>query len=106
MRELTTAYDQMIEKAHAAGIKAYGATITPFMDCGPYHPKPISEADRIAVNNWIRGHFDAVLDFDKIARDPARPDHLNPAYDSGDGLHLSPAGYQALAAAIPLSLFK
>ena len=106
VRELTTAYGQMIEKAHAAGIKAYGATITPFMDCGPYHPKPISEADRIAVNIWIRGHFDAVLDFDKVARDPARPDHLNPAYDSGDGLHLSPAGYQALAAAIPLSLFK
>jgi len=106
VRELTTAYGQMIEKAHAAGIKAYGATITPFMDCGPYHPKPISEADRIAVNLWIRGHFDAVLDFDRIARDPARPDHLNPAYDSGDGLHLSPAGYQALAAAIPLSLFK
>ena len=106
VRELTTAYSQMIEKAHAAGIKAYGATITPFMDCGPYHPKPISEADRIAVNLWIRAHFDAVLDFDRIARDPARPDHLNPAYDSGDGLHLSPAGYQALAAAIPLSLFK
>ena len=106
VRALITAYSQMIEKAHAAGLKAYGATITPFMDCGPYHPKPISEADRIAVNTWIRGHFDAVLDFDHVARDPARPDHLNPAYDSGDGLHLSPAGYQALAAAIPLSLFK
>jgi lysophospholipase L1-like esterase len=106
VRQLTTAYSQMIEKAHAAGIKAYGATITPVMDCGPYHPKPISEADRVAVNAWIRGHFDAVLDFDAVARDPARPDHLAPAYDSGDGLHLSPAGYQALAAAVPVSLFK
>ena len=105
VRQLTTAYSQMIEKAHAAGLKAYGATITPFMDCGPYHPKPITEADRIAVNAWIRTHFDAVLDFDQVARDPARPDHLNPAYDSGDGLHLSPPGYQALAASIPLSLF-
>jgi lysophospholipase L1-like esterase len=106
MRRLTTAYGQMIEKAHSAGIKIYGATITPFMDCGPYHPKPITEADRVAVNGWIRGHFDAVLDFDAVARDPARPDHLNPAYDSGDGLHLSSAGYRALAAAIPLSLFQ
>lgn len=105
VRQLTTAYSQMIEKAHAAGIKAYGATITPFMDCGPYHPKPISEGDRVAVNGWIRSHFDAVLDFDAVARDPARPDHLNPAYDSGDGLHPSPPGYQALAAAVPLSLF-
>jgi lysophospholipase L1-like esterase len=96
----------MIAKAHDAGIKAYGATITPFMDCMPYHPKPITEADRIAVNAWIRGHFDAVLDFDRAVRDPVRPDHLAPAYDSGDGLHLSPGGYRALAAAIPLSLFQ
>jgi lysophospholipase L1-like esterase len=106
VRQLTTAYGQMIEKAHAAGIKVYGATITPFMDCAPYHPKPVSESDRIAVNDWIRTHFDAVLDFDAAVRDPARPDHLAPAYDSGDGLHLTPAGYRALAAAIPLSLFQ
>jgi lysophospholipase L1-like esterase len=106
VRQLTTAYGQMIEKAHAAGIKVYGATITPFMDCQPYHPKPISEADRLAVNGWIRTHFDAVIDFDAAVRDPTRPDHLAQAYDSGDGLHLSPAGYRALAAAIPLLLFR
>jgi lysophospholipase L1-like esterase len=103
---LTGAYGQMIEKAHAAGIKVYGATITPFMDCGPYHPLPITEADRVAVNGWIRTHFDAVIDFDAATRDPARPDHLSPAFDSGDGLHLSPAGYRAMAQAIPLSLFR
>jgi lysophospholipase L1-like esterase len=106
IRQLTTAYAQMIEKAHAAGLKIYGATITPFMDCGPYHPKPVSEADRVAVNVWIRAHFDAVLDFDAVVRDPARPDHLAAAYDSGDGLHLSPAGYRVLANAVPLSLFQ
>ena len=106
VRQLIAAYSQMIEKAHAAGIKIYGATITPFLDCEAYHPKPISEADRVAVNAWIRTHFDAVLDFDAAVRDPAQPDHLAPAYDTGDHLHLSPAGYRALAAAIPLSLFK
>jgi lysophospholipase L1-like esterase len=106
VRQLTTAFAQTIEKAHAAGLKVYGATVTPFMDCAPYHPKSITEADRIAVNGWIRGHFDAVLDFDAVVRDPARPDHLAPVYDSGDGLHLSPAGYRALAAAVPLSLFQ
>jgi len=104
--QLTTAYSQMIEKAHAAGLKVYGATVTPFMDCAPYRPKPITEADRIAVNGWIRSHFDAVLDFDMTVRDPTRPDHLAPAYDTGDGLHLSPAGYRALAEAVPLSLFQ
>lgn len=106
VRQITTAYAQMIEKAHAAGLKIYGATITPFLDCQPYHPKPVTEADRIAVNGWIRPHFDAVLDFDAAVRDPARPDHLAGAYDSGDGLHLSPAGYRKLADTIPLSLFQ
>lgn len=105
VRQLTTAYSQMIEKAHAAGIRAYGATITPFMGNAGYS-RPAGEADRLAVNAWIRGHFDAVLDFDSVVRDPARPDRLAPAYDSGDGLHLSPAGYQALAAAISLALFN
>jgi len=60
-----------------------------------------------AVNQWIRspGHFDAVLDFDKVARDPEHPDRLRPAFDSGDHLHPSPAGYAALAESVPLSLF-
>jgi lysophospholipase L1-like esterase len=30
---------------------------------------------------------------------------MTPAYDSGDHLHPSAAGYQAMAAAIPLNLF-
>lgn len=106
VRQLTTAYAQMIEKAHAAGLKVYGATLTPFMDCEPYQPKPITEATRIAVNSWIRTHFDAVLDFDAALRDPARPDHLAKAYDSGDGLHPSAAGHLALGEAVPLSLFQ
>src|SRR5262249_55513370 len=106
VRQLTTGYAQMIEKAHAAGLKVYGATLTPFMDCEPYQPKPITEATRVAVNGWIRTHFDAVLDFDAALRDPARPDHLAKAYDSGDGLHPSPAGHRALGEAVPLSLFQ
>lgn len=108
VRQITIAYAQMAAKARAAGIKIYGATITPFLDCTAYNPKPINEADRIAVNKWIRtaGNFDGVIDFDAAVRDPARPDHLLPAYDTGDHLHLSPAGYRAMADATPLSLFQ
>ncbi len=103
---LTAAYAQIVTRAHAAGIEVYGATLTPFVDCSVYDPKPISEADRVAVNAWIRapGHFDAVLDFDATLRDPARPDRLAPAYDSGDHLHPSPAGYAAIAESVPLAL--
>ena len=54
-----------------------------------YHPGPLSEADRQTVNQWIsrQGHFDAVIDFDAVVRDPEHPDRLLPAYDCGDDLH-------------------
>jgi peptidoglycan/xylan/chitin deacetylase (PgdA/CDA1 family) len=47
-----------------------------------------------------------VVDFDAVLRDPARPDHLRAAFDSGDGLHPSLAGYRALAAAVPLEALQ
>ncbi len=102
------AYRQVMERAHAHGLRVYGATLTPYVGSDYYHPGPLSEADRQAVNDWIRGpgHFDAVVDFDAIVRDPARPDHLLPAFDCGDHLHPSPAGYKAMGKAVPLNLFS
>jgi lysophospholipase L1-like esterase len=101
------AYQQIVARAHAHGIRVFGATITPYVGSEYYHPGPLSEADRQAVNQWIRadGHFDAVIDFDKVVADPQHPDQLLPAYDCGDHLHPSPAGYRAMANAIPLGLF-
>ncbi|WP_460916065.1 SGNH/GDSL hydrolase family protein [Plantactinospora veratri] len=105
--DLTAAYRQFIAKAHRAGIKAYGATITPFGGSGYDDPGGTHEAARQRVNSWIRtsGEFDAVIDFDQAVRDPANPRRIRPSHDSGDHLHLNPAGYQALAEAIPDSLF-
>ena len=62
------------------------------------------ETSRQAVNAALRRGriFDEIADFDVAARDPAAPRRLNPAYDTGDHLHLNPAGYGALAAAVPL----
>jgi lysophospholipase L1-like esterase len=59
------------------------------------------------VNSWIRtsAAFDAVLDFDQAVRDPANPRRLRAEYNSGDGLHLNPAGYAALANVVPTALF-
>ncbi|HWG20931.1 MAG TPA: SGNH/GDSL hydrolase family protein [Terracidiphilus sp.] len=101
------AYQQIVARAHAHGLRVYGATITPYAGSAYYHPGPLSEADRQAVNQWIRaaGHFDAVIDFDAVVRDPQHPDQLLPGYDCGDHLHPSPAGYKAMGEAIPLSLF-
>jgi lysophospholipase L1-like esterase len=102
------AYQQIVERSHAHGLRVIGATITPYVGSNYYHPGPLSESDRQEVNRWIRtpGNFDAVIDFDSVVRDPQRPDHLLPAYDCGDHLHPSPAGYRAMGDAIPLNLFS
>jgi lysophospholipase L1-like esterase len=107
--DLIAAYDQIIVRAHAQGIKVYGATITPFGGNTGYDDAAgLREAARQAVNQWIRtsGQFDRVVDFDLAARDPANPRQLLPAYDVGDHLHLNPTGYKALADAVPARLFR
>jgi len=108
--QLKAAYTQIALRVRAAGIPLFGATITPFgspnSTLQPYS-HPLREVARLEVNEWIRhsGVFDAVVDFDAILRDPKNATQLNPLYDSGDQLHPSPAGYQALADQFPLELF-
>jgi lysophospholipase L1-like esterase len=108
VERVLAAYRQIIERAHAHNLRVLGATITPYVGSDYYHPSPASEADRQVVNKWIRtpGHFDAVIDFDATVHDPAHPDQLLPAYDCGDHLHPSPAGYKAMADSIPLTAFQ
>ncbi|MBS1806317.1 MAG: SGNH/GDSL hydrolase family protein [Acidobacteria bacterium] len=107
VQRVIAAYQQIIIRAHAHGLRVYGATITPYVGSTYYHPGPLSEADRQSVNKWIRtpGNFDAVIDFDNVIRDPQHPDQLLPAYDCGDHLHPSPAGFKAMADSIPTNLF-
>lgn len=107
--ELIAGYRQLIERAHARGVRIVGATLTPFE--GALQDTPMrgyhdadKERVRQAVNAWIRdsGAFDAVIDFDAITRDPARPTRFLPAYDSGDHLHPGDAGYRAMGDSIDL----
>ncbi|MDE3198794.1 MAG: SGNH/GDSL hydrolase family protein, partial [Acidobacteriota bacterium] len=104
--DLITGYKQLIEEAHERGIKIYGATLTPFYGAAYY--TEAGEAKREAVNQWIRTSkaYDAVIDFDKVTRDPSDPKKFLPAYDSCDHLHPNDAGYKAMADSIDLSLFK
>jgi lysophospholipase L1-like esterase len=101
-------YSQMVARARNRGIKVIGATILPYGGSAYYHPDGQNEADRQSINAWIRkpGNVDAVLDFDAMMRDPARPRFLRKDVDSGDGLHPSIHGYRLMGGAVPLSLFE
>lgn len=106
-QQLIDAMKTLIARAHAKHVKIYGATLTPYGGNGwPYH-SVAGEKTRQEVNAWIRssGAFDGVVDFDKAVRDPAAPEKMLAAYDSGDHLHPSSAGYQAMANAVDLQLF-
>ena len=102
---LIAAYDRMTMKAKAKGLKVYGATITPFKKAGYY--TPFRDAARNQVNEWIRtsGKFDAVIDFDKIIRDPQDTATMR-AEAQSDYLHPNELGFEMMGKAIELSLFK
>ena len=99
-------YRQLIERAHAKGLKIFGATIVPY-EGAPYY-SPEGEAVRQQINAWIRsgGAFDAVLDFDAVLRDPGKPTQIATPLQEGDHLHGSDLGYAAIAQSIDLSLFR
>jgi lysophospholipase L1-like esterase len=107
--QIIQAHRQMVDRAHALGLRIYGGTLNPVEG----YPFPgfwtaDMEAKRQAVNRWIRTSnvYDAVIDFDKLLRDPSHPSRLLPAYDGGDHVHPNDAGYRAMAEAVDLSLFR
>jgi lysophospholipase L1-like esterase len=106
--DIIAGHKQIIERAHARGLRIYGCTLTPFEGTFAGYYTPAGEVKREAVNQWIRtsGAYDAVIDFDKAVQDPGHPTRILPAYDSGDHLHPNDAGYMAMANAIDLSLFN
>ena len=93
---------QFAERTHAGGRRVFLTTITPSTNGA--HGTSAATATRDAVNAWVLGHgldyADGVFDFAAAVAVAAQPARLAPAFDSGDGLHLSPAGYRALAGVV------
>jgi len=96
---------QLAAQAQARGLRVVGATIMAWRGWNSW--TPALEKTRQAVNDWIRsgggGTLQGVADFDAATRDPADPEQLLPAYDSGDHLHPNDAGDLAMANSVPLS---
>ena len=102
--QLIAAYEQVIDKAHAKGIKVFGATLLPIQNSRK--DTPANEATRQAVNKWIREahRFDAVLDFEKVVQDPENPLRIRKDL-TGDYVHPNTEGYRLMAESVPLELF-
>ncbi|WP_372498296.1 SGNH/GDSL hydrolase family protein [Streptomyces marispadix] len=102
--EVIAGLKEFARRAHERGLRVVGATLTPcegYKDCFPE-----VDAKRNAVNAFVRdnqGTFDAVLDFDAVIRDPARPQRMLPAYDSGDHLHPGDEGLKAMGESVELN---
>ena len=106
VEELIEGLKGYIAKARSYGYKVYVGTLLPMG--GWRTDAPFRQGMRHAYNEFIRTTdlIDGCIDFDKALRDPQRPDHFLPEYDSGDHLHPSAAGYRRMAMEIPENLLK
>jgi lysophospholipase L1-like esterase len=106
--DLIAGYRQLIARAHAHGIKIFGATLTPFAGAFEGYYTPAKDEIRLEINQWIRtsGEYDGVIDFEAAIRDGANPRVMRKEFDSGDKLHPGDAGYQQMADSIDPALFR
>jgi lysophospholipase L1-like esterase len=105
-QDIIAGYQQIIDRARQHGIRVFIATLLPYEGADYYTAD--GEAIRAAVNQWIRtsGAADGFFDFDKAVRDPNHPTRFRDGYHSGDNLHPSTIGYQAMADAVDLAALR
>jgi len=110
--DVIAGHRQLIERAHSHGLKIIGATLLPFegtnISAVPGYYSVEKDARRQAVNEFIRTGraYDGVIDFEAAVRDPGHPLQLLAPFKGADNLHLTDAGYQAMAAAVNLALLR
>jgi lysophospholipase L1-like esterase len=106
--EVIASLRQVNQQVKEHGMRSLVATFAPYRsdEVGAAHWTPEHEARRQAVNDYLRtsDEFDGLIDFDMVLRNPADPERLLPAYDSGDHFHPNDLGNQAMADAIDLSM--
>ena len=106
VNELIDGLKMYITEARKLGYRVYVGTLLPMG--GWRTDAPFRQDMRHAYNEFIRTTdlIDGCIDFDAALRDPNKPNHFLPEYDSGDHLHPSSLGYQKMAELIPAELMK
>ncbi|BCL32597.1 GDSL-type esterase/lipase family protein [Streptomyces aurantiacus] len=103
--QILSSYDEVFQRLRAAGVKVY---VTPITSRPGYTDQ--NNLDRHAVGTHVKkrnncdGTCDGVMDFDQVLKDPLKPNGINPAYDTGDGVHANIAGQRALADFVSLPM--
>jgi lysophospholipase L1-like esterase len=104
--QLIAGLQQLISRAHAAGVTFICATLTPFEGYQTWTAsREIAREEYDAIVRDANSGCDGVADFDAATHDPKQPARYLPEFDSGDHLHPNDAGMQSIANSIPLSLF-
>jgi lysophospholipase L1-like esterase len=100
---------QVIDRAHAAGLKIIGVTMIPRGSSTGWTAE--MEQKRLAINAWMRtgANFDGIIDFAKLFQGPTVTSNgaegILSAYSCFDGIHPNDLGYAAMSGAINLALF-
>lgn len=104
--EVETGLRQLIDAAHAAGVKVLLGTYLPRVSRTVMLPDAVPDTfgddQRQILNDWIRTQRDVtVVDFDRALADPSDK-HQKPGTETLDGIHPGPAGYAMMADTVPL----
>lgn len=93
--EMIESYQQLIDRAQAAGLQVILATITPL---APELLEDVGrESIRLSLNDWIRNSGRAFADFDAAIRADTEPSRLAAEYAAPDNTHPNVNGQKRLA---------
>ncbi|GAA4006099.1 SGNH/GDSL hydrolase family protein [Sphingomonas humi] len=96
--ELIAAYEQLLARASARGVKVIFGTLLPYE--GAAYADAEGEKRRSTVNQWLRANktrFAGLIDFDLAMREPGQPTVMRLSQQIGDHLHPNDAGYATMA---------
>lgn len=96
---------RIVKMAHADGARVVLLTEPPFRSYARASQDAVRRSE--ASRRWVLlggPGADHVVDLHSVLGDPQRPGHINPEYDSGDGLHPSRRGRELVARAVAHAL--
>ncbi len=108
--QVTAAMQEVIDRVHARRLRIIAGTLFPLARPDRARWTAPYDAQRIAVNEWIRtkARFDGVIDFDRLMSGGPVYDgsqSLKPEFACDDDVHPNAAGYRAMGEFVDLTLF-